>query len=110
RSWSGSDDLNQALESLKSVAKTFAVTLGGKGAMVYDGQRMIEISPHPVKAVDSNGAGDMFAGAFIYGITHGHSFYEAGNIASLAAARVVSQFGPRLKAEDHKDILGIVLG
>ena len=109
KSWSGSDDLNQALESLKSVAKTFAVTLGSKGAMIYDGKQMIEISPHQVKAIDSNGAGDMFAGAFIYGITHGHSFYEAGNIASLAAARVVSQFGPRLKAEDHKDIINIVL-
>ena len=109
KSWSGSDDLNQALESLKSVAKTFAVTLGSKGAMIYDGKQMIEISPHQVKAIDSNGAGDMFAGAFIYGITHGHSFYEAGNIASLAAARVVSQFGPRLKAEGHKDIINIVL-
>ena len=110
KSWSGSDDLNQALESLKSVAKTFAVTLGSKGAMIYDGKQMIEISPHQVKAIDSNGAGDMFAGAFIYGITHGHSFYEAGNIASLAAARVVSQFGPRLKAKDHQDIISIVLG
>ena len=110
KSWSGSDDLDQALESLKSVAKTFAVTLGSQGAVIYDGKQLIEISPHPVKAIDSNGAGDMFAGAFIYGITHGHSFYEAGNIASLAAARVVSQFGPRLKAKDHKDIINIVLG
>jgi len=110
KSWSGCDDLTQALDSLKSVAKTFAVTLGSKGAMIYDGKQMIEISPHQVKAIDSNGAGDMFAGAFIYGITHGHSFYEAGNIASLAAARVVSQFGPRLKAKDHKDIINIVLG
>ena len=109
KSWSGCDDLTQALDSLKSVAKTFAVTLGSKGAMIYDGKQMIEISPHQVKAIDSNGAGDMFAGAFIYGITHGHSFYEAGNIASLAAARVVSQFGPRLKAKDHKDIIDIVL-
>ena len=63
-----------------------------------------------MKAVDSNGAGDMFAGAFLYGITHGHSFYESGNIASLAAAKVVSQFGPRLTAGKHKEILEIVLG
>jgi fructokinase len=62
-----------------------------------------------VKAVDSNGAGDMFAGAFLYGITHGHSFYEAGNIASLASARVVSQFGPRLSADEHREILSIVV-
>jgi len=108
KSWAGTDDLDLALESLKEIASTFAVTIGSKGALVYDGNNMIDISPHEIKAIDSNGAGDMFAGAFLYGITHGHSFYEAGNIASLAAARVVSQFGPRLGAEEHKEILGIV--
>jgi fructokinase len=110
KSWAGTDDLDKALEALKQITSTFAVTLGGKGALVYDGKHTVDISPHKIKAVDSNGAGDMFAGAFLYGITHGHSFYEAGNIASLAAANVVSQFGPRLSAEEHKEILGIVLG
>lgn len=109
-SWADTDDLDVAIESLKQVANHFAITLGSKGALLFDGHHLIEISPHEVVALDSNGAGDMFAGAFLYGITHGHSFYEAGNIASLAAARVVSQFGPRLAADDHKAILEIVLG
>ncbi|VAW59661.1 Ribokinase [hydrothermal vent metagenome] len=109
-SWADTDDLQLAIESLKQVARSFAITRGAKGAVLFDGQQMVEISSHPIKAVDSNGAGDMFAGAFLYGITHGHSFYEAGNIASLAAARVVSQFGPRLTADEHKEILSIVLG
>ena len=110
KSWAGSEDLDQAVASLKQVADTFAITRGNKGALLYDGSQLIEISPHEVKAVDSNGAGDMFAGAFLYGITHGHSFFEAGNIASLASSRVVSQFGPRLSAEEHGEILNIVLG
>ena len=110
KSWAGTDDLQAALIAIKGIASTYAVTLGDKGALVYDGKSQIEISAHPVKAIDSNGAGDMFAGAFLYGITHGHSFYEAGNIASLASARVVSQFGPRLNAAEHKEILNIVLG
>ena len=109
-SWANTDDFETAFESLKQVASTFAVTLGSKGALLFDGKNTVEISAHETKAVDSNGAGDMFAGAFLYGITHGHSFYEAGNIASLAAARVVSQFGPRLAASDHRDILEVVLG
>jgi len=109
-SWADTDNLETAIESLKKVASSFAITQGSEGAMLFDGKNLIEISPHDVKAVDSNGAGDMFAGAFLYGITHGHSFYEAGNIASLAAARVVSQFGPRLAAAEHKDILDIVCG
>lgn len=110
KTWAGSDSLDDAITALKKVADTFAITLGGKGALVFDGKHMIDIGPHPIKAVDSNGAGDMFAGAFLYGITHGHSFYEAGNIASLAAARVVSQFGPRLNAAAHREVLEIVLG
>jgi len=109
KNWAGTDDLAEAVRSLKTVADEFAITLGSKGALVYDGQHEIEISPHPIKALDSNGAGDMFAGAFLYGITHGHSHYEAGNIASLAAARVVSQFGPRLARDEHREILELVL-
>lgn len=110
KTWAGSDSLDDAINALKKVADTFTITLGGKGALIYDGKHTIDISPHPIRAVDSNGAGDMFAGAFLYGLTHGHSFYEAGNIASLAAARVVSQFGPRLNAVAHREVLEIVLG
>jgi len=109
-SWADTDNLDSAIESLKLIANTFAITQGSNGAMLFDGKHLVDISAHTVKAIDSNGAGDMFAGAFLYGITHGHSFYEAGNIASLASARVVSQFGPRLVAAEHKDILDIVLG
>ncbi len=108
-SWADVDQLDDAIDSLKQVADTFAITQGANGALVYDGKHLIDIPPHKTTAVDSNGAGDMFAGAFLYGITHGHSFYEAGNIASLAASRVVSQFGPRLKAAEHREILDIVL-
>jgi len=108
-SWADTDDLQRAVESLKQVANRFAITLGARGALLFDGDQMIDIEPHAVKAIDSNGAGDMFAGAFLYGITHGHCFSTAGNIASLAAARVVSQFGPRLRAEDHTEILNSVL-
>ncbi len=104
-SWSETDNLESAIESLTLVANTFAITCGAKGAIVFDGQHQIDIAAHETKAVDSNGAGDMFAGAFLYAITHGFSFSDAGNIASLAASKVVSQFGPRLPVAEHKDIL-----
>ena len=52
-----------------------------------------------VKAIDTNGAGDMFAGAFLYAVTHGHSHIQAAWLANQAAAQVVSQYGNRLSAE-----------
>lgn len=103
--FSETDTLNQAKEKLKQAAKRFAITLGANGALIFDGDTFIEIEPYKVRALDTNGAGDMFAGAFLYGITHGHSYAEAGKIASLASSRVVSQFGPRLDPQQAKKVL-----
>jgi fructokinase len=103
--WADTEDLDRALSELRSLARSFAVTLGGRGAVVYDGRELTSIEPHRVRAVDSNGAGDMFAGAFLHAITHGHPYPVAGKLASLAAARVVSDFGPRLPAEEHQRVL-----
>lgn len=94
-----------ASEALKSIAKSFAITLGSKGALVFDGEKEYSIAPHAVKAIDTNGAGDMFAGAFLYALTQGQDYEAAGKLASKAASVVVSQFGPRLRAEQHAEII-----
>ena len=75
------DNLLEAREKLKYIAKRFAITLGKNGAMIFDGDTFIDIESYNVEAIDSNGAGDMFAGAFLYGITSGHSCADAGKIA-----------------------------
>ena len=103
--FTGTKDLKDAREKLKQVAKRFAITLGANGALIYDGDTFIQIEPYKVRAIDTNGAGDMFSGAFIYGITHHHSFAEAGKLASLASSRVVSQWGPRLEPQQAKKVL-----
>lgn len=108
--YTDSDDVIVARERLKQTAKTFVITRGENGAMIFDGQTFINIDPYPVKAIDSNGAGDMYAGAFLYAITHDHSFDSAGKLASMAASRVVSQFGPRLKREVALEVKNKVLG
>ncbi|MBK8291805.1 MAG: adenosine kinase [Flammeovirgaceae bacterium] len=104
--FTGTKTLADARQKLKQVAKRFAITLGANGALIYDGDTFIQIEPYKVRAIDTNGAGDMFSGAFMYGITHGHSYAEAGKLASLASSRVVSQFGPRLQPDQAKAILG----
>ena len=97
--------MDTAIEAIKAVAKTFAITRGAKGAVVFDGESLIEIAPNTVKAVDTNGAGDMFAGAFLYGLSQGWDFAKAGALASKASAEVVSGYGPRLAPEKHQQIL-----
>jgi len=103
--WSEEEDFEAACNKLKTIAGQFAVTRGARGARLFDGTRYIDIPAHNVKAVDSNGAGDMFSGAFMYGITQGMNFQQAGELASLASAAVVSAFGPRLPPDAHGEIL-----
>lgn len=104
--FTGTDFISDAREKLRGVAKRFAITLGANGALIFDGDTFIEIEPYKVRAVDTNGAGDMFSGAFLFGITHQHSYAEAGKLASLASSRVVTQWGPRMQPEEVRKVLG----
>ncbi|MBS1680938.1 MAG: adenosine kinase [Bacteroidetes bacterium] len=97
--------LDEARKKLMQVAKRFVITLGANGALVFDGDTYITIEPYKTTAVDTNGAGDMFAGAFLYAITHGHSYAGAGKLASLASSHVVRQWGPRLQQNQVQKIL-----
>ena len=104
-SFAKTEDLDQAIKVLHDHCDEFVITLGAEGALIYDGETMHAIDGVKVEAIDTNGAGDMFAGAFLYGISHGMTHAQAGKFASLAASRVVSQFGPRLQPAQHAKLL-----
>ena len=72
------------------------LTRGSQGCVVLEGGQQTVVPAATVKALDTNGAGDMFAGAFLYAVTHGHSHAQAAWLANQAAAQVVSQYGNRL--------------
>lgn len=99
------DDLNAAIAFLKTVSKEFAITRGPKGALVYGGRELIEIEPVKVEAVDTVGAGDMFAGAFLYGLTQGWDHRRSGDLAATASAKLVTSLGPRISTEETQTIL-----
>lgn len=106
KSFSGKDNLADALEELKKISKQIAITQGPKGALLWDGSKEIDVLTRKVEAVDTNGAGDLFAGAFLYALTHDHSFREAGKLACSCSSELVTHFGPRLKEGVTKKIYG----
>ncbi|MFI2811781.1 adenosine kinase [Microbulbifer sp. JSM ZJ756] len=102
--YTGTDSVEAAAAALARHCRSFAITLGGDGALLWDGERQHQVAAPKVHAIDTNGAGDTFAGAFIYGLNRGMGFAEAGKLACRAAARVVSQYGPRLRAGQYGDL------
>ncbi len=103
-SWCETDDLDIALAMLQQTAKQFAITLGDEGAIIFDGFSFQRAAGQPVTAVDTNGAGDMFAGAYLYGITQGKSCLDAAIFANRAASAVVGQYGPRLHSSEYNGL------
>jgi len=100
-----SDKRDDTIEAMKQVARSFAITRGNRGSILFDGSNLIEIAAHTVEAIDTLGAGDLYAGAFLYGLTEGMSFQHCGDLASLAASKIVTQYGPRLKAAQTQKLL-----
>ena len=80
------------------------ITLGSKGSWVFDGQEGFIIGSEPVEVVDTLGAGDMYAGAFLAGITQGLDFKSAGELASAASDKIVTEYGPRLSKKEIEKI------
>jgi len=89
--YTGKDNIDDAIAELQKLTGTLVLTLGDKGAVIIKGDQRVEIASVPTTAVDTNGAGDMFAGAYMYGLTHGFSELHAGNLASEAASIIVSR-------------------
>jgi len=99
--FTGSSTIEQAAESLKECANSFVITRGAEGSMIYDGEQTTCVPGVKAKAINTNGAGDMFAGAFLYAISIGRDYFFAAQFANAAAALVVSQFGPRIEASEY---------
>jgi sugar/nucleoside kinase (ribokinase family) len=96
QTWCGTTDLDAIVAQLSTLAKTVCLTRGPKGCIVLQDCERTEVPAVPTQAVDTNGAGDMFAGTFLFGITHGHNTAQSAALANRTAAAVVSQHGNRL--------------
>lgn len=94
--WADTDNLQLAAERLKTICNGFVITRGSSSTILYDGYAMHQVDSQKVNAINSLGAGDMFAGAFFYGLGQGVSMVAACEFASRAASMVVCQAGPRL--------------
>lgn len=97
RALTGEHDPLEAARKIHQHATNVALTLGADGSLLMHGEQVYPIEGVRTTAVDTTGAGDMYAAGVLYGLTHGLSWKQAGHLASHAAARIVSQMGPRFE-------------
>jgi sugar/nucleoside kinase (ribokinase family) len=85
-----------AFEKLKTLIPAAVVTDGPNGAFVRYGNETAHVPAFPCEPRDLTGAGDMFAGAFLYGICKGVWPAKAARAANFLAMKVITQVGARL--------------
>ncbi|MBA3312453.1 MAG: adenosine kinase [Planctomycetota bacterium] len=96
RSLTDHEDPIECARVIHDHAANVALTLGPNGSLLMVDGDVIAIEGVPTKAIDTTGAGDMYAAGLLYGITNGLTWQQSGHLASHAAARIVSQLGARL--------------
>lgn len=100
------DTIASAGEALcRDLADTAVITDSANGCTVFTADGTHHQPALTVTAIDSNGAGDMFAGAYLYALTHGMDHSGAAALACRAASTVVTHFGPRLAPDVTRAIL-----
>ncbi len=99
KKFTGAEDEDEIFKRFSAAVPSAVMTLSERGARVSEAGKQFFIPPFETKAIDDTGAGDMFAGGFLYGLTSGRSVEESGRLACYLASRVVSQLGPRLECD-----------
>jgi len=90
------DDLERAFDSLFEIGVLAVVTRGPRGADVVTLTGVVSVPAREVDhVVDQNGAGDMFASGFLYGLALGADPVEAADLGSLCAGEIIKHLGAR---------------
>jgi sugar/nucleoside kinase (ribokinase family) len=93
---SGKDDVHEASKWLAEQTGHLAIiTRGAQGCLFADANGVTVVEAFGTTAVDTTGAGDMFASAALCGLVAGYTYEQTGRLASYMSAAIVAQFGPR---------------
>ena len=93
------NDLNQALELCSNEVEILACTAAEKGAYIMNKGVKTHVKANLTQIVDATGAGDMFAGGFLWGLTAGYNLEICGKMGCLAASEIISHLGARAEKD-----------
>jgi sugar/nucleoside kinase (ribokinase family) len=94
----------EAIKEISGLCKIAIIKLGAEGSLISHEGKVYRIPGFKAKAIDTTGAGDMYAAGFLFGLTNGYSTEQAGMIASFVAARMVEVVGARLNKDINEEI------
>jgi sugar/nucleoside kinase (ribokinase family) len=102
--FSGKNSPHEALVTISPQCRIAVVKLGKNGSLVRHKDEQHQIGCIPAVAVDTTGAGDLYAAGFLYGLIHGYPLAVCGNIGSLLSGKVVEVVGAKLDEKKWQEV------
>lgn len=96
------------LRAASSLAPTVVMKVGARGCLILREGCLSRVAGEAVRAVDTTGAGDSFAGGYLYGLIRGLGTVDCGRLANRVAARIVAQEGCRVDLLNREEILSVL--
>lgn len=94
-----------ALNTIAEMCEIAIVKIGAKGSMIKRGDELVHVDAIWATSIDSTGAGDIYASAFLYALAEGYSLEKAGKLGSLLSGKVVEVMGAKLPENQWPAIL-----
>lgn len=102
--FTGESDPHKALAKIGAMVPIAIVKIGKKGSLIQREGKVYAIAPIPATAIDTTGAGDLYASGFLYALMQDMPMQTAGNIASLLAGNVIQVMGAQMTDEVWMEI------
>ena len=103
--FSNKENLSEAEEFYKSKSYMTVITKGSEGSIVVENGVTHIAEAEKITPIDTNGAGDMFAGSFMHAYIQGIDISDCARFGNFASSKVVETFGPRLDSNGYQEVL-----
>jgi sugar/nucleoside kinase (ribokinase family) len=105
----GVTELEKAARDIVNLGPSVVcVTMGEEGSLTIGGSEVLRTAAFPVQVVDSTGAGDCFAAAFVHGFLKGWSLGQTALFASAVGALSVTSYGGHTGAPTYDDVVAFL--
>ncbi|MBO5975055.1 MAG: adenosine kinase [Paludibacteraceae bacterium] len=98
------ESAEKSVETIAAMCEIAVVKVGKRGSYVKSGDELFIIKTNPVNAVDTTGAGDLYASGFLFGLANGFNLQRCGEIGSLVANKIVQVVGTKMDNETWGEI------
>ncbi|MCP4685120.1 MAG: adenosine kinase [bacterium] len=109
RAFTGHNDETKALRALSRKSYIAALKIGKRGSYITRAGRTVQVAPQGTgAAVDTTGAGDLWAAGFLYGLVHGYPLETCGELASACGFEVCQVVGASISEEGWNRIKRVI--